>query len=534
MVITFLGAAHEVTGSITLMEAVGKKFIIDCGMEQGLDMFVNQDLPVSPPELDFVLLTHAHVDHSGKLPLLVKNGFSGPIYSTKATRDLCKIMLLDCAHIQEAEAEYTNRKNKRSHKDPIEPIYDSKDVEQTMELFVPMPYETDFSPSEGITVSFTDMGHLLGSAAISVTMTENDVTKKMVFSGDVGNINQPIIRDPRHIAEADYLMIESTYGDRLHDQNPTGHVEALASIIQRAFDRGGNVVIPSFAVGRTQEILYFIREIKGREMVHGHDNFRVVVDSPLAAEATKVFQNCDTEYLDDAARDLIEIGINPLLFDGLELCVTSEESKSLNLDPEPKVIISASGMCDAGRIRHHLKHNLWRPESIICFVGYQAEGTLGRRLYDGEKNVKIFNEEISVEAEIALLPGTSGHADRNGLVNWLLGFTKRPEIVFVNHGDDTACMAFASYIKDNYGFRVSDPFSGTVFDLATCTFLNITTGNIVKQQKTSAFQNASEFRLLVRAVAELQEAIRTHSQLANKEFRFLRNQIEKLTKRIQS
>jgi len=533
MLITFLGAMHEVTGSITLVEAAGKKFIVDFGMEQGVDMFVNHDIPVSPPELDFVLLTHAHVDHSGKLPLLVKEDFSGPIYSTKATCDLCKLMLLDCAHIQESEAEYENRKNKRSNKPLVEPLYDSDDVAKTMDLFVPMPYETTFSPADGISVSFTDIGHLLGSAAISVTMTENGITKKMVFSGDVGNTNQPIIRDPSHIAEADYLMIESTYGDRLHDQNPTGHVDALASMIQRAFDRGGNVIIPSFAVGRTQEILYFIREIKGRGMVKGHDNFRVVVDSPLAAEATKIFQNCDTEYLDDAARDLIEMGINPLLFEGLELSITAEDSKSLNTDPEPKVIISASGMCDAGRIRHHLKHNLWRPESLICFVGYQAEGTLGRRLFDGEKTVKIFNEEISVKAEIALLPGTSGHADRNGLVNWLLGFTQKPEIVFINHGDDTACMSFASYLKDNYGYRVSDPFSGTIFDLATGEFIKITTGDIVKR-KVSAGQMGNEFRLLVKAVTELSEAIRSHSKLSNKEFRFIREQVEKLTKRISS
>ena len=533
MVITFLGATHEVTGSITLMEAAGKKFIIDCGMEQGQDTFVNQELPISPPEIDFVLLTHAHVDHSGNLPLLVKGGFSGPIYATKATCDLCRIMLLDCAHIQESEAEFTNRKNKRSNMPLVEPLYDSKDVEATMTLFRPMQYKTVFSPADGITASFTDIGHLLGSAAITLTMTEGDVTKTMVFSGDVGNKNQPIIRDPSFIDAADYLMIESTYGDRLHDQNPSGHVEALASMIQRALDRGGNIIIPSFAVGRTQEMLYFIREIKGKDMVKGHPNFRVVVDSPLAAEATRIFQNCDTSFLDDEARELIEIGINPLLFDGLELSITSEDSKSLNQDPEPKVIISSSGMCDAGRIRHHLKHNLWRPESLICFVGYQAEGTLGRRLYDGEKIVRIFNEEISVKAEIALLPGTSGHADRNGLVNWLLGFKKRPEIVFINHGDDNACMAFASYIKENYGFRVSDPFSGTQFDLATGEFLKITTGDPAKE-KPGKTHTLSEFRALVKAVTDLSAAVRSHSQLPNKQLRMFREQVEKLTKRIMS
>ena len=533
MVITFLGATHEVTGSITLVEAAGKKFVVDCGMEQGQDTFVNQELPVSPPEIDFVLLTHAHVDHSGNLPLLVKGGFSGPIYTTKATADLCRIMLLDCAHIQESETEYTNRKNKRSNLPLEEPLYDSKDVEKTMALFRPMPYQTNFSPAEDITVSFTDIGHMLGSAAISVTMTEGEITKKMVFSGDVGNTNQPIIRDPSFIEEADYLLIESTYGDRVHDQSPTSHVEALASMIQRTLDRGGNVIIPSFAIGRTQEILYFIREIKGREMVKGHDHFRVVVDSPLAAEATKIFQNCDTAYLDDAARDLIEIGINPLLFDGLELSVSAEESKSLNSDPEPKVIISSSGMCDAGRVRHHLKHNLWKPESLVCFVGYQAEGTLGRQLKDGEKIVRIFNEEISVKAEIATLPGTSGHADRNGLVNWLLGFKTKPEIVFINHGDDNACMAFASYIKDTFGYRVSDPFSGTTFDLAAGSFIKITTGDPA-EEKSSKLHTLSEFRALVRAVTELSAAVRAHSQLPNKQLRLIREQVEKLTKRITS
>ena len=533
MVITFLGANHEVTGSITMLEAAGKKFIIDCGMEQGKDIFVNQTLPVSPAELDFVLLTHAHVDHSGNLPLLVKEGFHGPIYATKATCDLCRLMLLDCAHIQESEAEYTNRKNKRSNRPLVEPLYDSEDVAKTVSLFQPMSYNAAFMPAKDIVISFTDIGHLLGSAAISVTMTENDVTKTMVFSGDIGNINQPIIRDPRTIDEADYLMIESTYGDRLHDVSPVGHVEALASMIQRTLDRGGNVVIPSFAVGRTQEMLYFIRDIKGREMIKGHDHFRVVVDSPLAAEATKIFQNCDTEYLDDEARDLVEMGINPLLFDGLELSITAEESKALNTDMEPKVIISASGMCDAGRIRHHLKHNLWRKESLICFVGYQADGTLGRKLFDGETTVKLFNDEINVQAEITLLPGTSGHADRNGLVNWILGFQKRPGMVFVNHGEDQSSTSFASYLENNYSFQTSVPFSGTTYDLAAGTFLKVTSGVEVKQ-KAGEPGTSQEFRLLVRAVQELSETVQKHAHLSNKFLRQIREQVEKLIRKINS
>ena len=534
MVVTFLGATHEVTGSITMVEAAGKKFIVDCGMEQGRDMFVNQSLPVSPAELDFVLLTHAHVDHSGNLPLLVKEGFTGPIYATKATCELCRIMLMDCAHIQESEAEYTNRKNKRSNKNLVEPLYDSKDVEKTITLFRPMSYGTEFDPADDITVSFTDIGHLLGSASISVTMTEGNVTKTMVFSGDVGNTNQPIIRDPSRIDKADYLLIESTYGDRRHDTAPVGHVDALAAMIQRTFDRGGNVIIPSFAVGRTQEMLYFIREIKGRELIKGHENFRVVVDSPLAAEATKIFQNCDTEYLDDEARDLVEMGINPLLFDALELSITAEDSKALNTDMEPKVIISASGMCDAGRIRHHLKHNLWRPESLICFVGYQAEGTLGRKLYEGEKTVKLFNEEINVRAEIALLPGTSGHADRNGLVNWLRGLREKPEMVFINHGEDAVSRSFASYLKDNYNYNTDVPFSGTSFDLAHGVFTHVAEGVEVKQKTGDTYSTSNEFRALVKAVSELAEEVQKHSQLSNKILRQLREQVEKITKKIRS
>ena len=529
MNVTFLGATHEVTGSCTLVEAAGKRFLVDCGMEQGRDMFENQAIPVSAPELDFVLLTHAHVDHSGNLPLLVKQGFSGPIYATEATCDLCRIMLMDCAHIQETEAEYVNRKNKRANRAPVEPLYDSDDVARTMSLFEPELYGVIFSPCTGIEVSFTDIGHLLGSAAISVRMTENGVTKTMVFSGDVGNTDQPIIRDPSPVYEADYLLLESTYGDRLHEQNPKGQVEALAAVIQRAFDRGGNVVIPSFAVGRTQEMLYFIREIKGRELVTGHGNFRVVVDSPLATEATRIFQNCDTDYLDEAASDLVERGINPLLFDGLELSVTTEDSVALNSDPEPKVIISASGMCDAGRIRHHLKHNLWRPECVIAFVGYQSEGTLGRKLLEGEKTVKLFNEEITVRAEIVVLPGTSGHADKNGLIDWLLKFRHKPAKVFLNHGDDDVIDAFARDLTETYGYDVFAPFSGTVYDLAAGAFLTVTEGKPVKQVQEESYPVTSAYKELEKALEKLNEAVKSHSQLSNKELRRLTDKIRAVT-----
>ena len=393
MKITFLGAAHEVTGSCTLVECGGVRFIVDCGMEQGRDMFVNQRLPVSPGEVDFALLTHAHIDHSGLLPLLVKNGFSGAVYATAATCSLADIMLRDSAHIQMSEAEYKTRKAQRAGRPAVEPLYDLGDVEALVKLLRPCAYGEAVQPAEGVAVRFTDIGHLLGSACIEIWLSEGGVTKKLVFSGDIGNTRQPILRDPQRIASADYVVVESTYGDRTHGAERPDYISLLAGAIQRTLDRGGNVVIPAFAVGRTQEMLYFIREIKERGLVRGHDGFKAYVDSPLAIEATSVFLQCDTSFLDDEARAILARGVNPLYFDGLETSVSAEESKAINADTEPKVIISASGMCDAGRIRHHLKHNLWRSESLILFVGYQAEGTLGRALYEGAKEVRLFGED---------------------------------------------------------------------------------------------------------------------------------------------
>ena len=471
MKITFLGAAHEVTGSCTLVEVGKTRFIVDCGMEQGRDMFENQELPVSPAEVDFALLTHAHIDHSGKLPLLAKNGFSGPVYATAATCSLADIMLRDSAHIQMSEAEYKTRKAKRAGEPPVEPIYDVNDVEALVKHLRPCAYGEPIHVAEGVVLRFTDIGHLLGSACIELWLTEDGVTKKLVFSGDVGNTNQPILRDPQTVREADYLVIESTYGDRSHGEGRPDYIGALSQMIQRTLDRGGNVVIPAFAVGRTQEMLYFIREIKEKGLVKGHDGFKVYVDSPLAIEATSVFLQCDTSFLDDETRAILNRGINPLVFDGLEVSVSSEESKRINEDREPKVIISASGMCDAGRIRHHLKHNLWRAESLVLFVGYQSEGTLGRMLYDGAKEVKLFGESIAVRAEISWLPGVSGHADKKGLISWFSGFEKRPGQVFVNHGDDGACAEFTRCLNEDLGCRAYAPYSGTVYDLARGEFL---------------------------------------------------------------
>lgn len=465
MKLMFLGADHEVTGSCHYIEACGKSILLDCGMEQGRDTYENQEIPVAAGRIDYVFLSHAHIDHSGLLPLLHKNGFQGQIYATEATTDLCRIMLLDSAHIQEFEAQWRNRKNKRAGKAPFEPLYTTEDAMAVMEHFVPCDYMKEVEVCEGVKIRFTDVGHLLGSSSIEIWLTENGVSKKIVFSGDIGNINQPIIHDPRYTTEADYVIMESTYGDRYHTA-PPDYVAELAGQIQQTFDRGGNLVIPSFAVGRTQEMLYFIREIKERRLVHGHDGFKVYVDSPLAIEATRVFAENYLDCYDTAAMALVQKGINPLTFQGLEVAVTPDDSMAINFDKSPKVIISASGMCEAGRIRHHLKHNLWRPECTILFVGYQAIGTLGRNIIEGEKEVRLFGETITVNAHIEELAGVSGHADKKGLLNWVNHFEKKPERIFVVHGEDLVCEDFTKCLKEEYGYNAFAPYSGACFDLA--------------------------------------------------------------------
>ena len=471
MKLTFLGATHEVTGSCYYLEACGKKILVDYGMEQGQDLYENAPMPVPASQIDMVLLTHAHMDHSGLLPLLCKEGFQGQIFSTGGTASLCRIMLLDSAHIQEFEAEWKNRKAERAGRPKVEPLYSRSDAENAIKCFVGVEYEQEKIVAEGITVRFVDAGHLLGSSSIEVTITENGVTKKIIFSGDIGNTNQPLISDPVYLKGADYVVMESTYGDRTHERpEHADYAGALADVIQRTFDRGGNVVIPSFAVGRTQEMLYFIRQIKQEGLVQGHDGFQVWVDSPLAIEATNIFRERMHDDFDKEAMELLREGINPIGFDGLKVAVTSDESKAINEDKQPKIIISASGMCDAGRIKHHLKHNLWREESTILFVGYQAVGTPGRSILDGAESVKLFGEEIEVRAEICQLPGVSGHADDEGLMAWIKAMEEKPEMVFVTHGEDKVTEFFRDRLINELGLNAYAPFSGTRFDLASGTF----------------------------------------------------------------
>ena len=525
MKLTFLGACHEVTGSLILLEAAGKKIVIDCGMEQGLDVFENVELPVAAGEVDYVLLTHAHIDHSGNIPLLVKQGFCGEIHSTDSTMDLCTIMLKDSAHIQEYEAETRNRKNKRAGQDLFVPKYTMDDALAALEMFVPHLYENKFTLCDGVEVNFVDAGHLLGSASIEVWVTENGITKKIVFSGDIGNINQPIINDPHYIDEADYVVMESTYGNRNHGEKPD-YVKELAEILNTTFARGGNVVIPSFAVGRTQEMLYFFREIKEKGLVTPSD-FTVYVDSPLAVEATNVFRAGTMDCFDKDMQELLQRGANPLQFDGLKVSVTSDDSKLINFDEHPKVILSASGMCEAGRIRHHLKHNLWRADSTVLFVGYQSVNSLGRKLYDGATSVKLFGETIEVNAEIRTLSGISGHADNNGLIRWIEAIQNKPQKVFVVHGDDDAVNDFTQQLAAK-GFDATAPYSGAVYDLAADSYEVVADPVAITKKSAQTVRNDTVFSKLVAAGRRLTAIIQKNKGCANKDIAKFTSQIESL------
>ena len=534
MKLTFLGAAREVTGSCTLLEAAGHILMIDCGMEQGKDVYQNVEWPIAPARLDALLLTHAHIDHSGRVPYLYKNGYRGPIYATDATTDLCGIMLQDSAHIQEQEAEWKNRKAQRSGRDPVEPDYTVQDAVNVMKQFQPQPYGqwlTLFDGEAGcIEARFTDVGHLLGSASITLRITEEGRGPELlVFSGDIGNRDQPLIKDPTCPGEADYLVMESTYGDRSHGPKPD-YVAELTEILQATLDRGGNLVIPSFAVGRTQELLYFLRKIKAEGRIHGHDGFPVVVDSPLASKSTTIFRENFSDCFDEEALALVQNGQNPLAFPGLHISETKEDSVAINTDTTPKVIISASGMCDAGRIRHHLKYNLWRPECTVLFVGYQAAGTLGRTLLEGAKEVKLFGEPVAVRASVRQLSGLSGHADREGLADWLHSFSRKPGFVFVNHGDDAVAQHWAKRLQEE-GYAAEAPYNGGVYLLAGGHAACCETGNtqrLVKSAAQPAPRSSAAYERLLSMGRRLMAIIERSRGGANKDLAKFADQIAAL------
>lgn len=529
MKITFIGAAHEVTGSCTLIEACGKNIVIDCGLEQGKDTYVNCELPVNPADIDCLFVTHAHIDHSGKVPALVAQGYANPIYATEATAKLCDIMLRDSAHIQENEAEWKNRKAERAGGQIVPPIYTVRDAENALKLFKPCFYGETYPIFENITATFLNAGHLLGASSILLTVTEDGETKTLLFSGDIGNVNRPLIKDPQKPTEADYIVMESTYGNRLHGPR-TDHKSALAKIIQTTLDRGGNVVIPSFAVGRTQTLLYLLRMIKEERLVHGHDNFPVYVDSPLAVEATQIHSEPLFSFFNEETLALIERGISPIQFDNLHLSVTTDESKQINFDAEPKIIISASGMCEAGRIRHHLKHNLWRPESTVVFVGYQVEGTMGRKLLNGAESIKLFNEEIAVNAQIVELEDISGHADKDQLLDWLSDLKQPPQKVFVNHGGDEVCDQLADSIRERYGYAAIAPFSGDCYDLLKDAFTERAPIVRVKPKKQTEKEKVSSvFEELLAAGRRLLRVIEKNKGGANKDLQKFTKEINALS-----
>ncbi len=529
MELSFLGAAREVTGSCYLLKVGNKNILIDCGMEQGPDIYENQTLPINPSSIDAVLITHAHIDHSGLLPLLYKRGYRGKVLMTRGTRDLVKILLLDSAHIQEYEAEWRNRKAKRGTLNHYEPLYTRADAEGVIKHLRAVDYLKPIDVTNNVRARFIDAGHLLGSSYIEITATENGISKTILFSGDIGNRNKPIIRCPSAPPNADYVIMESTYGDRQHGKDPDYCVN-LARIIEETFAMGGDVVIPTFAVGRMQEMLYFLREIKTRNLCPTFPDFPVYVDSPLAVEATSIYNKNVEECCDDETCELINSGINPISFKGLRVSVTADDSKLINRTLESKVILSASGMCEAGRIRHHLKHNLWRKESTIVFVGYQVKGTLGAILLDGADSVKLFNESIKVRARIVRLEGTSSHADKKALIEWIRSIPT-PKRVFITHGEDKVAENFAQMLSLEKGIPAIAPYNGAVYDLMDNEF--IFKGNTVKKESTKRneeerFNVNTVYGQLKQTAMEFTKLIPTLEGRANRELRALTQEIRKL------
>ena len=477
MKIKFCGASSGVTGSCHLLTTENHKILLDCGQFQGgkaQEALNSEPFPFEPAEIECVILSHAHIDHCGRLPLLVKRGFTGKIYCTDATADLLDVMLKDSGYIHEKDAEWKSRKAERAGKPPVEPLYTYEDACKTLEYVEPVLYDQLIEINENMRIVFNDAGHILGSAIIELWIKEGDGESKIVFSGDLGMVNRPILRDPTIIKKADYVIMETTYGNRLHPANSTS-IESLLDIVLKTARRGGTVVIPSFAVGRTQELIFEFNKFyeEHSEYKEELDKLMVYVDSPMATTATEVFRK-NAQVFDEETRDYILKGDNPLDFKNLRFTRSTAESQALNIDRSPKIIISASGMCEAGRIRHHLKHNLWDARSSVIFVGYQAEGTLGKLLVEGKKDITLFGEEIHVNAEIYNLEGFSGHADQNGLFSWIAGFRVKPKQVFLVHGEEDSKKDFAKLIHDKLGYEPVVVLGNSEFelDMNTAKLLN--------------------------------------------------------------
>ncbi|MBR2704998.1 MAG: MBL fold metallo-hydrolase [Clostridia bacterium] len=492
MKVTFFGATKTVTGSNFLVEGAGKKFLVDCGLYQGAareEIKNNEPFPYDLEEIDFMLLTHAHIDHSGRIPKLYKDGYRKPIFATNATCDLCAIMLPDSGHIQETETEWKNKKRIRRGEDILLPIYDAETALKSLELFRGVNYDQIIEVDDNIHVRFNDAGHMLGSSIIEVWIKEDGENKKVVFTGDLGNNDIPLLDEPTMIEDADFLVMESTYGDRMHIENEN-KAERFIEIVTDTISQGGTVVIPSFAVGRTQEILYELNKFKSSSEDTPEFDRRfdllmhtpVYVDSPLAISATEVFRE-NMDLFDEETRELIKRGDNPLEFPGLKFTQTVEESKELNESDESCIIISASGMCEVGRIKHHLKHNIWNPKNTILFVGYQAMGTLGRKIVDGAKTVKIFGEEVSVNARVEYIEGYSGHADQQGLLNFVYSFIKKPEHIFLVHGEEEGQKVLRDKITEETEIPVTIPDYGETYELAKTVKLT----DVIKQERVKEY-----------------------------------------------
>ena len=503
MKITFLGATKTVTGSNYLVEAAGKRFLVDCGMWQGkseLEERNDEEFEFDPKAIDFMLLTHAHIDHSGRIPKLYKEGYRNKVYAHKATCDLCALMLPDSGHIQEMETSWKNKKRIRKGLPEIEPMYTAEEAARCLEIFEPVQYDEIIEITPEIHVRFNDAGHMLGSSIIELWVNENGKEEKTVFTGDLGNNDIPLLDSPTMIEDADYLVMESTYGSRLHLRNDE-KAEIFLNVVSETLDNGGTVVIPSFAVGRTQEILYEINKLKDEKE---DEEFKrkyktlmkadVYVDSPLAISATEVFRE-NTNLFEPEVREEIMRGDNPLEFPGLHFTRTAEESKALNEDPRPSIIISASGMCDVGRIKHHLKHNIWNPKSTILFVGYQAPGTLGYQIVNGAKTVKIFGEEFAVNARVEYIEGYSGHADQEGLMDFIYSFIKKPKNIFLVHGEPESQEVLRDKIEQETKIPVIIPDFGETYDISeTVEMTNKIERKLPKTMKTEILERLEKLK----------------------------------------
>ncbi|MCL2226245.1 MAG: MBL fold metallo-hydrolase [Oscillospiraceae bacterium] len=531
MKIMFYGATREVTGSCHCVEVDGRKILVDCGLQQGADNGFGQRFPFHPGEIDSVVLTHAHIDHSGRLPLLVKQGFKGSIYATEPTCKLLEIMLRDSAHIQEIEAGWKSRKQRRAGDETAQPLYTIEDAERVLPMLVPCRYDNKTNIASAADIRFIDAGHLLGSAYVEMWLREGGKSKKIVFSGDIGMPEHPVICDPKYIQEADFVVMESTYGDRSHPAAFDTMTE-LAKVIDTTLKKGGNVICPSFAIGRTQDLLYYIREIKARGLVRSVPDFPVYLDSPLATACTKIYSGDLKDYLDEATIALVESGIDPLSFEGLHIVETGDDSKRLNDNRTPKVIISSSGMCDAGRIRHHLKHNLWRHECAVVFTGFQALGTLGRIIVDGVTPVvTLFGEEIAIQCRIHNFRNMSSHADREGLLKWIGAFEPKPEKVFVVHGERDICKSFTARLIGE-GYNAIAPKYTSIHELLTGETVFEGRDLLYRDDpKPAGARESAVYQRLLLAGTRLIEVITRNRGGTNKDLAKFADQIDALAKK---